>query len=356
MRKGRPHPTINGDGQKSTPDSTERPAKQPKMTTEPDRTLSRQGSQSRKEQSHDTSASVILQERGQDRQNTFITNNQHSTSVLRDRSSFPLPRIETLSPSTDTSSLDALSPSTKASTVSPSAETEDNPGAFPMKSNPSRQNSNNSRDCSDCAGIAMQTLQTLTMTTVPEQVDSQFTLDTQLQTASAAIKNLSSILICPCSQNPDVGLLNAALCAAILDSYWFILRSSMDILSPPYLPHTSIPFSCNGENFLPSNNTMPVSNFPTPPSFDMPRTIDNTPHNNNPQAITQRVLDELPKAANVVMQFTRRYDGAGEATLLGDRDDGKEDVACLLPALAVEQRTRLQDLVDKATSQMALVV
>ncbi|KAL8770160.1 MAG: hypothetical protein Q9209_004002 [Squamulea sp. 1 TL-2023] len=354
MRKGRPHPTIDGDGQKKPPESAERPAKQPKITTEPDHTSSRPHFQSSKEQSHNTTISKLFVEREQDRQGTFITNHQRGASALRDRSSSILSRIETLSPSTDTSSLSSFSPSTKASTVSPSAETEDNLGAFPMKSNLSHQNSS-STDCSDCAGIAMQTLQSLTTTSTQGQVDPQYTLDTQLQTASAAIKNLSSILICPCSQNPDVGLLNAALCAAILDSYWCILRSSLDHLSPSY-PPTSIPFPSSGDNFLQFNNTMPTPNIMTSPSFDMPRTIDNNPHPpHNQQAITQRVLDELPKAANVVMQFTRRYDGAGEATHPGDGDNGKDDVALLLPALAIEQRTRLQDLVDKATSQTALV-
>ncbi|KAI4260671.1 MAG: hypothetical protein L6R42_003954, partial [Xanthoria sp. 1 TBL-2021] len=68
-----------------------------------------------------------------------------------------------------------------------------------------------------------------------------------------------------------------------------------------------------------------------------------------------RVLDELPKAANVVMQFSRRYSSTREAED-GSGMDGKEDVAGLLPALAMEQRVRLKDLVDRATGLMARVV
>lgn len=71
----------------------------------------------------------------------------------------------------------------------------------------------------------------------------------------------------------------------------------------------------------------------------------------NQQVIVRRVLEELPKAANVVMQFTRRYNDTGEAAV---SENGKEDVASLLPTLAVGQRTRLKGMVDKATSLLVL--
>ena len=61
------------------------------------------------------------------------------------------------------------------------------------------------------------------------------------------------------------------------------------------------------------------------------------------QVIVRRVLEELPKAANVVTQFARRYRDTGKADV---SDNGKEDVALLLPALAIGQRTRFKDMVD----------
>ena len=71
----------------------------------------------------------------------------------------------------------------------------------------------------------------------------------------------------------------------------------------------------------------------------------------NQQVIVRRVLEELPKAANVVMQFTRRYNDSGEAAAL---ENGNDDVALLLPTLAIGQKTRLKDMVDKATNLLVL--
>lgn len=78
-------------------------------------------------------------------------------------------------------------------------------------------------------------------------------------------------------------------------------------------------------------------------------------HGHQQATIIQRVLDELPKAANVVMQFSRRYPSSEEAALAGSGIDlGKGDVMDLLPILANEQRVRLKGMVDKATDLMAL--
>lgn len=85
-----------------------------------------------------------------------------------------------------------------------------------------------------------------------------------------------------------------------------------------------------------------------------PQPYSNQGRRQQQQAVIQRVLEELPKAANVVMQFSRRYSSTGEAED-GSGMDGKEDVAGLLPALAMEQRARLKDMVDKATGLMARV-
>ena len=87
-------------------------------------------------------------------------------------------------------------------------------------------------------------------------------------------------------------------------------------------------------------------------SSDYPRMgVESPGRRVHQQAVVRRVLEELPKAANVVMQFTRRYNDTGEAAVA---KHGKEDVALLLPTLAVGQRTRLKDMVDKATSLLVL--
>jgi len=70
------------------------------------------------------------------------------------------------------------------------------------------------------------------------------------------------------------------------------------------------------------------------------------------QVSIRRVLEELPKAAQVVMQFTRRYSDSSEAAGF---KDSKGDVAVLLPTLAVGQRNRLKDMIENATNLLVHV-
>ena len=78
-------------------------------------------------------------------------------------------------------------------------------------------------------------------------------------------------------------------------------------------------------------------------------------HGHQQATIIQRVLDELPKAANVVMQFSRRYARFEETVWAGSGiDGGKRVMVDLLPILANEQRVRLKGMVDKAADMMAL--
>lgn len=76
---------------------------------------------------------------------------------------------------------------------------------------------------------------------------------------------------------------------------------------------------------------------------------DNMKLGGSQQVVVRRVLEELPKAANVVTQFMRRYSNAGDAR------KGKEDLAVLLPTLAAGQRSRLKDMVNKATDLLTVV-
>lgn len=222
--------------------------------------------------------------------------------------------------------------------------------------------SSDSSECSDCALLAMETLQNLTLTCSEprlQSVSSAFLsssnqdlnrpdLDIQVHTTSTAIKRLSAILVCPCSCNLDVALINAALCAAILDSYWTILRSSMDSISQGAADVDNIMANRVGD----LRNTMSLINQVISHPDNMQLGAQAQGRRDNQQVIIRRVLEELPKAANVVMQFMRRYDGTDDAAVI---KDGNEDVALLLPILATAQITRLQDVVHKATNLLTLV-
>lgn len=84
-------------------------------------------------------------------------------------------------------------------------------------------------------------------------------------------------------------------------------------------------------------------------------------HQQQQQTTIQRVLDELPKAANVVMQFSRRYSALTDECVPTQQQQqqqqqfGKEDIVGLIPTVAMEQRVRLKEIVDQATGMMALV-
>ncbi|KAL8805555.1 MAG: hypothetical protein Q9223_005309 [Gallowayella weberi] len=329
-RKGRPHPTLAVDGRKKSEEPAERPPKQRKVEREPDRTSPQTHSHRFDERPNIANTRDVFQQQQHNLQGQPVVNRlqdppqsyQHENSAFQDLTSPPSQAIDTSSSTTNTSSPTTLSPFTRASTTGSNTSIEDEPTSQSVKSSYDDTNS----DCPDCAFLAMQSLQHLTTAssvapffptpshTFPHQ---DIAFETRLHTISTALKRLSAILICPCSRNPDVGLLAAALCAAILDSYWSILQNSFNANSPS---HTSMDSLLVGSG-------------------------------SNQQAIVQRVLEELPKAANVVMQFTRRYNGTGDMTM-----DENEDVSLLLPTLAVGQKTRLKDMIDKATSLLAMAV
>ncbi|KAL8927861.1 MAG: hypothetical protein Q9172_001161 [Xanthocarpia lactea] len=346
MRKGRPHPTINADGKKTTAASAERLSKHRKTTAEPAPTLSQQQSQESEEQDQIRKENRSLGSQRQHQLQISIPHNQQDLSANEARQNSFSDPVETLNHSTDTSSSGSISPSTKLSTISPTTEDDDDFGACATKSSLWYQTSSPG---SDCAGIAMQSLQDLTSVSIPHlDFSSDHTRNNQFHTASASIKHLSAILICPCSRRSEVGLLNAALCAAILDSYWNILRGAVGPLTQSSTDIANM--MTGGKDKIPQRNTTSMTNNPS---------IQLAAHSHSgqghEQAIIQRVLHELPKAANVVMQLTGRYSATNAPLCHNPGMNDKEDVALLLPTLAIEQRTRLKDMIDKATNMMALV-
>ena len=200
--------------------------------------------------------------------------------------------------------------------------------------------------------------------------------------ASLAIKRISTILICPCSKNLDVGLLAAAVCAALLDTYEIILRKNNNNNSAK--PHAA----SSSSSYSPSSNmnasraaaagpkrasTKPMmmhhhhrkasGRMMMMDSSDSSSAIDN--NNNNAddsgrrddddddndddddydeKATIMRIRDELPMVANLVAQFTRRYSQDAEVC---SRD--------LLQGLALSITGRLSAMIDEVTNWMARI-
>ncbi|CAO1599694.1 hypothetical protein XANCAGTX0491_003410 [Xanthoria calcicola] len=365
MRKGRPHPTINGNGQKKSTVEAAKPAKQQKSTTDPDPPFSRPPSQNDGEQDHASKTKGALAAQQNHHRQSSMPIFPPNMSAHQVPPTASIPRLEAPSPSTtstDTSS-DIFSPSsTNASSVT---SHDDDIHTWLPKPPPPNPQSSHPHCSSDCASIAIQSLQDLTSTSSsPMEPTATHLLNHQLHTTTTSIKHLSAILICPCSRNPDIGLLNAALVAAILDSYSTILCNAVPPSPLPHLSSSEITHMMTGHNDSVAINPMAVltphnnsNSTNTPYSNAGPRQR----HQQQQQTTIQRVLDELPKAANVVMQFSRRYSALTDECVPTQQQQqqqqqfGKEDIVGLIPTVAMEQRVRLKEIVDQATGMMALV-
>ncbi|KAL1971163.1 hypothetical protein VTN77DRAFT_114 [Rasamsonia byssochlamydoides] len=190
---------------------------------------------------------------------------------------------------------------------------------------------------SDCATVAMHLLQKLNIMTSRKTAPQP--LDSLLSTVAASIKRISTILVCPCSSKTEVGLLAAAVCAAVLDIYAIVFRSPAGseihtcIITPPSSATDSQPpayttlFSIDGSG----GDRMEIS-------------IDPDESKNTSKETTVRVLEEMPKVANLVMQFARRYSGSAPG------DEGGCSADYFLPALAASLKARLRAMTDEATS------
>lgn len=84
---------------------------------------------------------------------------------------------------------------------------------------------------SDCAAIAIGLLEELNMANGVRLTDlfsldgsESDNVDNLFDKTSLAIKRVSTMLVCPCSEKTEVGLLAATICAALLDTYEVILR------------------------------------------------------------------------------------------------------------------------------------
>ncbi|CAF9919988.1 MAG: hypothetical protein HETSPECPRED_004133 [Heterodermia speciosa] len=167
---------------------------------------------------------------------------------------------------------------------------------------------------SDCMAVAMCVLQQ-TNSVIGDNLPirplaaegSAAGLDTLVNAASAAIKHVSTMLICPCSTSMDAGLLAAAACATIVDTYQVILQRSISLEQ----------LSSSAKRQM---------------------------YQHDERSATVRLLGELPKLANLVTQFTRRY-----------RQDMDKSPKDLRQVLATSLTIRLKALVNEVTNWVAQI-
>lgn len=191
----------------------------------------------------------------------------------------------------------------------------------------------------DCVTVAISMLQDLNMTcmqrpsgpALPGEIEAP-TLDALINTTSIAMKRVSTILVCPCSQKVDVGLLVAAVCATVLDVYGFILRNSsssnthrFSVDKPTYASMSSV------NDVILDPDMMEIGTRPLQDGPSEEETI-------------MRVLEKLPQVANLVRQFSKRYS-----------EDAEESSADFLPLLAGSLKSRLKSMTNEATNWLAHV-
>ena len=197
----------------------------------------------------------------------------------------------------------------------------------------------------DCATTATELLQSLDRTslisfstsTLPNAIGTA-TLEAVIREASVAIRRTSIILVCPCSRKPDIGLLAAGVCSALLDAYQTLL--------PPNAAEDS-------SDHHPASLTNARTGQGSAASRFIERTHNGPIVNSNSGAGTQysglrakapvmRILGELPRIADLVTQFRNRYSQEDEE----DEDSSSRD---LLRALVASMTSRLKSMIDDFT-------
>lgn len=193
------------------------------------------------------------------------------------------------------------------------------------------------RSHSDCAVLAIDLLQELDMTTwarsfaTPSLSGSDTgILDAQFQVASAAIKYSSTILICPCSRRMEVGLLAAAVCNALLDTYEAILRYSKKF--PKVSAFAGKPQDIDRRS---------VKGFT---EQNHGKSHESPDQGTNETAVAMRLLEELPKVANLVTQFTKRY-----------RQNAENSSKDLHQVLAASLTASLKSIINEVTDWVAQI-
>ncbi len=191
----------------------------------------------------------------------------------------------------------------------------------------------------DCVTVVINMLQDLNMTSVQRPPDPRSTgeieaptFDALINTTSIAMKQVPTILVCPCSQKADVGLLVATVCATMLDAYESTIRNSS---------------SFNHNRFSTNKPTYAAASSVNDMMMDVDMMeIGTQPLQDGPskEEMIARILEKLPKVANLIRQFSARYN-----------EDVEQSSAGLLSLLAGYLKFRLHSMTNEATNLLAHV-
>lgn len=197
----------------------------------------------------------------------------------------------------------------------------------------------------DCVTTAIDLLQSLDRTslksfstcTSPNAVGTT-TLELVIKEASVAIQRTSVILVCPCSRKPDIGLLAAGVCSALLDIYQTALPPNAARSGSNHHP-ASLANTRTGQRSAASRFNERTPNG----SINVPNREASTNYSGvDAKAPIMLILGELPKITDLVTQFRNRY---------SQNDDEEEDPSSrdMLRALVASMTSRLKRMIDEFT-------
>ena len=196
----------------------------------------------------------------------------------------------------------------------------------------------------DCATTAIDLLQKLDRTSLKSLYTSTWSnaivtasLEAVIKEASVAIRRTSIILVCPCSRKPDIGLLAAGVCSALLDVYQTFLSANAAENISDHHPASAR----NGHRST-------ASRFSERTTDDA--IIDSSHGGASPpqysgvqaKAPIMRILGELARIADLVTQFRNRYSEE-------DEEDEESSSRDLLRALVASMTSRLKIMIDDFT-------
>ncbi|KAJ5374200.1 hypothetical protein N7517_006206 [Penicillium concentricum] len=147
-------------------------------------------------------------------------------------------------------------------------------------------------------------------------------LNTTAQTVTAAFQRLSAVLICPCSERAEVGMLVSAICMSIIDMHALTIANIAKDQPPTRL-------------------------------VTQPMTWDNSSigsHRSPEYEVTAiHIFVELSELAKLILQLTERFDEGSEILNRESLGNGSELPTDFLPGMATFLRERLQLITNDAT-------
>lgn len=181
----------------------------------------------------------------------------------------------------------------------------------------------------DCLLVVLEIFSDLEVSA--EQLRRELPVDASLlnataQTITAALHRLSTVLICPCSQRAEVGMLVSAICMSIIDIHAMAISTFAKDQPPTGLLSQLTPLGIPGVGLNRS------------PGHD---------------ATAMQVFTELSELARLILQLTERYnEGSGRALSWEGLRNGSELPTDIMPGIATFLRERLQQITNDATYRL----